>query len=571
MKLVRNRKLGSSSAVAFLLASAAFVLSPATPRASAQTACGGSGGPDIIVGDITGPANYASSGTLEALSLGTTSCNMGTAEVSWQANTNKHPVIGGDLYRYKVVNGSGRFEQLGMSWVKHGFFALSQNFCCTCSATDGSTLGVGCSDPYTASGNGTQSELGPRYVVSAHTGYFPYPATHPTGPNVGRIQVEIADLEPSNPSGTRFFGSAQYVTADDAAAGNQDNNVSYRELTVAGSDTAWNFGLTGTTQQQVPAIQAWSTCETGVTTQHVRVPNEGLLILGYKATDLGGGLFHYEYALYNMNSDVAVGSFSIPVPYGVTVTNVGFHGVVHRGGDGYGGIDQDGTDWNAEQSGGLLTWSTVPFASNPNANAIRWGTTYNFRFDADAAPTIDTIGIGTFKGAGLVTTTAAVPTESLAVDAYCYGDSASPVACPCGNSGAFEHGCENSSATGGARAWASGSLSPDQLVITSSGERPTAFSLFLQSSSFVVAAPYGDGLRCISGALKRIAAKNAVGGTVSYPQGTELGIRARSAALGDTIPPGGVRYYQVVYRDAVSTFCPPNTFNASNALAIVWP
>jgi hypothetical protein len=567
-------KLGWNRRSASIVAVAAFVLCLNSPDARAQTTCGEHAGPDIIVGDITGPANYTSSGTLEALSLGTTSCNLGTAGVAWIANTNQHPVIGGDLYRFKVVDGTGRFEQLGVSWVKHGFFALSQSLCCTCSPTDGTSLGVGCSDPYSASGNGTQSELGPRYVVSAHTGGFPYPTTHPTGVNVGRIQVEMADLEPSDPAGTRFFGSAQYVTPDDAAAGNQDNNVSYREMTVTGSGTAWDFGLTGTTQRELPAIEAWPTCETGVTTQHVRVPNEGLLILGYKATDLGGGLFHYEYAVYNMNSDAAVGSFSIPIPYGVTVTNVGFHGVVHRGGDGVGGVDQDATDWAATSSNGLLTWATTPYASNPNANAIRWGTTYNFRFDADSPPTIDTIGIGTFKGGVGIQTTAAVPTESLAVDAYCFGDSGSPVACPCGNTGTFEHGCENSSTTGGARAFASGSLSPDQLVITSSGERPTAFSLFLQASSFTLAAPYGDGLRCLTGTLKRIAAKNASSGTVSYPEGTELGIRARSAALGDVIPPGGIRYYQVVYRDASATFCPPpsgSTFNASNAIAVTWP
>ena len=570
MKIGWNRR--PSSAVA--LALAPFALSLAASAARAQTACGARTGPDIIVGDITGPANYASSGTLEALSLGTTSCNLGTAGVSWHANTNQHPVIGGDLYRFKVVGGSGRFEQLGMSWVKHGFFALSQSLCCTCSPTDGTSLGVGCSDPYTAAGNGTQSECGPRYVVSAHTGFFPYPTTHPTGTNVGRIQVETADLEPSDPAGTRFFGSAQYVTPDDAAAGNQDNNVSYREITVTGSGTAWDFGLTGTTQRELPAIEAWSTCETGVTTQHVRVPNEGLLILGYKATDLGGGLFHYEYALYNMNSDVAVGSFSIPIPYGVTVTNVGFHDVAHRGGDGLGGVDQDGTDWVATSSNGLLTWSTDSFASNPNANAIRWGTTYNFRFDANAGPAIDSIGIGTFKGAGVLQTTAAVPAESLSVDAYCFGDAASPVPCPCANAGTFQHGCENSSTTGGARCFGTGSLSPDAFVITSSGERPTAFSLFLQASAFTLAAPYGDGLRCLTGTLKRIAAKNAGGGTVSYPEGSELGIRARSAALGDVIPPGGIRYYQVVYRDASPTFCPPpsgSTFNASNALAVTWP
>src|SRR5688572_28120489 len=45
--------------------------------AQAQTNCNASVGPDIIVGDITGPFNYAAAGGYEALSLGTYSCNIG--------------------------------------------------------------------------------------------------------------------------------------------------------------------------------------------------------------------------------------------------------------------------------------------------------------------------------------------------------------------------------------------------------------------------------------------------------------------------------------------------------------
>jgi len=41
-----------------------------------------------------------------------------------------------------------------------------------------------------------------------------------------------------------------------------------------------------------------------------------------------------------------------------------------------------------------LTWSTETFADNPNANAIRWGTLYNFRFDADQSPRATTATIG---------------------------------------------------------------------------------------------------------------------------------------------------------------------------------
>ena len=35
-----------------------------------------------------------------------------------------------------------------------------------------------------------------------------------------------------------------------------------------------------------------------------------------------------------------------------------------------------------------MTWSTETFATNQNANAIRWGTLYNFRFDADRPPQV---------------------------------------------------------------------------------------------------------------------------------------------------------------------------------------
>ena len=33
-----------------------------------------------------------------------------------------------------------------------------------------------------------------------------------------------------------------------------------------------------------------------------------------------------------------------------------------------------------------ITWNSETFAQNQNANAIRWGTLYNFRFDADQPP-----------------------------------------------------------------------------------------------------------------------------------------------------------------------------------------
>jgi plastocyanin len=155
---------------------------------------------------------------------------------------------------------------------------------------------------------------------------------------------------------------------------------------------------------------------------------------------------------------------------------------------------------------------------------------------------------------------------------FCFGDGSTTTACPCSNSGSTGHGCENSATTGGSVLSSAGESSPDTVVLLASGELPSAFSLFLQgnavSSNGIV---YGDGVRCVSGTFKRLYAKNASMGSVSAPQGTDLSITARSAALGDPIAPGSTRYYAVVYRDANSTFCPPATFNVSNTVSIVWP
>jgi hypothetical protein len=158
--------------------------------------------------------------------------------------------------------------------------------------------------------------------------------------------------------------------------------------------------------------------------------------------------------------------------------------------------------------------------------------------------------------------------------AFCFGDGTA-AACPCGNSGIPGHGCENSVTTGGALLTGSGtpSLSSDTLVLHGSGERPTSFSIFLQGDAAIAPTHYGDGLRCVGGTLKRLYNRNAVGGAVTAPQGADPSISARSAALGDAIPVGATRHYQVYYRDPSPTFCPNppgNTWNIGNGVSEVW-
>ncbi|MEK7756222.1 MAG: PQQ-dependent sugar dehydrogenase, partial [Planctomycetota bacterium] len=337
-------------------------------------------GPDVIVGNLYQVASYGSSGGISAFAVGTVSCNIGDFWLNWFSNTNQHPVIGQGMFRLK----NDRFEHVGQSWLKHGFFALSESLCFSdCQSTNGQHLGVHCSDPYSASLNGTQSNLGPKYQVDAHTGYFPYPPASPSysGIIARRLQVRNSDLDPSLNGGGLYFVEGHYVTPDDSVAGNQNNNASYRRVTVSGSGSSWALSLTGTTQRQQAAIRAWKDTDPTVTETDVQVPGEGLFIVSAKATDLGTGYWHYEYAVQNLNSHRSAKAFSIPVDPAGKILNIEFHDVDYHSGETW-----LGADWNSIVQNGSITWSTTDYSLNPSANALRWGTVYNFRFDANRAP-----------------------------------------------------------------------------------------------------------------------------------------------------------------------------------------
>jgi hypothetical protein len=77
---------------------------------------------------------------------------------------------------------------------------------------------------------------------------------------------------------------------------------------------------------------------------------------------------------------------SIPVPAGVTVSNIGFSCPRYHDGDGDGNINFSSTAWTGVRNTNDVSWACETQAANIRANAIRWGCTYNFRFDANVAP-----------------------------------------------------------------------------------------------------------------------------------------------------------------------------------------
>jgi len=105
-------------------------------------------------------------------------------------------------------------------------------------------------------------------------------------------------------------------------------------------------------------------------------------------------------------------------------------------------------------------------------------------------------------------------------------------------------------------------------VLSASGMPATATAIYLQGDDDrVPGTVFGDGLRCASGNLIRLKAKISSGGASSFPEVGDPSVSARGLVVPGS---GDVRYYQAYYRNPAASFCPPATFNATNAVRIVW-
>src|SRR6266404_6808341 len=389
-------------------------------------------GPDIIVGDLPDMVQVGNAGSQVGLGVATTSCNNGDQPVNFFALPNTdHPFFPQNFYRMSGgTDNTVRFEQIGQAWIKHTFGADEGDDCnlgCnTSNCTKFSQLCPGCSDPYLADENGWYDLLGSRAWVNPFTGAMPSTAAnHSSHVHDGvshRIRVNVDDLNTTLNTGATYFAEAAYLdpleyTWCQAHPGqcNMYNNASYRKFLVSGT-TSFTFSPVGQTQRMQPAIMAW----TGATVNQVQPDpgNDGISFVGYKVTTPAPGVYHYEYAVYNYNLDRSIQSFSVPVA--ANISNIGFHAPPQEPGwanDGtFNNQGYRSTPWTVTQDpgcqlwlGSCLMWNSETFAQNQNANAIRFGTLYNFRFDADQPPTLWYATIGFFKTGSPITVVVQAP------------------------------------------------------------------------------------------------------------------------------------------------------------------
>ena len=433
-------------------------------------------GPDVWVNELVGVNNYtpnvngvAASINLtfsingantiipcSAYAIGTDACNKGDYWAEWVSRTagsNRHPVIAQNMYRYYVA-GSGtataRFEQIGKSWLKHGFLSLNDNACGTCQRppAGGDQLGVNCSDIYSASLNGSQGNLGARSDVNATNGFFPIVPNIGTTVNATSLRLVVPRSQLSTSTvNNRYFAEAHYVTHDDAQWDLGLNNMTFAEVTPASIHSSNvvmnNAAFTNAQRKERGAIWAWSYIDPSVKIVNAdlmvanAVPTFPLPVLSVgsrafptsiktryqvasKVYPLGGGMFRYEYAVFNINSDRSAGSISFPLPAEATVSNIGFNAPLTHSGEIY-----SNNTWTTSRVGDTLVFATQPFATNANANALRWSTMYNFRFDSNVAPTVGQADLGLFKPATGPSSLAITGVDVPTVPPRCLADVAS--------------------------------------------------------------------------------------------------------------------------------------------------
>ncbi len=153
---------------------------------------------------------------------------------------------------------------------------------------------------------------------------------------------------------------------------------------------------------------------------------------------------------------------------------------------------------------------------------------------------------------------------------FCSGDGSSS-ACPCGVAGAWQGGCPNSAGAGAVLSAEGGAHTQDDTLTLYVRGLPTHTTvLFLCGTTTLnsgAGVPFGDGKRCVGGAIVMLARLLTQVGQSRWGFGVS---GAPMLSAQSNVPSGGdFRYYQAWYRNP-APFCTPSTYNLSNGLDILW-
>ena len=144
------------------------------------------------------------------------------------------------------------------------------------------------------------------------------------------------------------------------------NNAASRRVAISGVPGNWAASATGTSNIG-PIVAQWpgATSHSGGNGN-----NDGQFAVAVKVTGPVAGMWHYEYAVQNLDNNRGGATFRIPVAPGAVVQSAGFRD-----------IDTDPlNDWTFAR-----TPSEIAFSAS-GTNSLDWNTIYNCWFDCSVAP-----------------------------------------------------------------------------------------------------------------------------------------------------------------------------------------
>lgn len=306
--------------------------------------------------------------------------NVGTADVAWYAkfsgdfppyDTDQHPYLNWSVYR-EIDN---RFEQIGISGIKHAFLTINTN----CSCPSGHVLGLGCEDVYSIGNNDSSNAIGPRDELNALTGiwencgsYFdPMPCTgsqQQSSNTLGQNRLKVFKNDLGDVNNSSVYFSSWYVIRDDIDI---FNSMGYRSINPVDNGGSWGLTPLGTFKNgaaldnYVPK-DSISANQSSQTIHH----QDGHFAVAVKVIDLGNGQYRYNYAVENYDFDPRFLNFHVPLPAGAQLTDTYFNDPDHN----------TANDWQFTRSNDVL--NIIGSASNEQD----WGMLFSFSYTTNAAP-----------------------------------------------------------------------------------------------------------------------------------------------------------------------------------------
>jgi hypothetical protein len=400
------------------IAAALTTLTVAAPLAAQSNTVPGLDGRIVDVNSLTywGRRGAAYPNGEVGLSMLNFMCNPGSVNIPWfAAMASDHPKFGFIITR---VSG-GRMVQISdWSYVKHAFLSVNGSGTCgTCivPGVGGAMMGVHCDDTYGAGNNGDRYWLGPPSEIDPWLGtwnpvgsYFdrgdpPVAVAQQTDGvrSLSNAQIAAFDAvknlvtvkeQDLSVAGAQYFYGIQLIHQGEASA-NRGDNIASRGFTPVGSASGWTTNNSTAPLVYGSILTRWAGATVDGATNG---SDDGHFYVGVNVTGPVGGLYHYEYAVHNIDNNRGGAALHIPVCSSAVISNLGFRD-----------IDSNAlNDWTGARVGNEVVFSAS--ASNP----LNWNQIFNFWFDATVAPAagqvqVDEARVGT--GALSVLVNARIP------------------------------------------------------------------------------------------------------------------------------------------------------------------